>query len=285
MTLNEKIALITDSSSDLPQETIDKYAIHLLPLKVIYPDKEYDDRLEITPEEVYARFPEEIPTTSMPSRNAANKLLEDLRSQGYRKVLAIFISSGLSATYDMFETLRKEFSDMDIRVIDSKTLSMGLGLLVMEGAKLLEEKKMSFDEIVDNLNKAREQIRVFYAIPTLEYLRRGGRIGLVSATLGSLIDLKPVISVNLEGKYYSHTKVRGRKKSIHKIIELVEELTDGKKIKLAVMHGDAEEEALKLKEYFETKTNIKEMYFSQISPSLVVHTGPGLVGVCYKVIN
>ncbi|KUO50192.1 MAG: fatty acid-binding protein DegV [Desulfitibacter sp. BRH_c19] len=285
MTLNEKIALITDSSCDLPQETIEKYDIHLLPLKVIYPNKEYDDRLEITPEEVYARFPEEIPTTSQPSRATATKLLEDLRTKGYKKVLAILMSSGLSATYEMVETLRKEFSDMDIRVINSNTLSMGLGLLVKEGAKLLEEKKMNFDEIVNNLKTAHQKINVFYAIPTLEYLRKGGRIGLVSATLGSLIDLKPVISVNKEGKYYSHAKVRGRKKSIAKIVELVEELTDGKNINLAVVHGDAEEEGLKLKKYFEHKPNVKELSFSQISPALVVHTGPGLVGVCYQLID
>ncbi|WP_028307855.1 DegV family protein [Desulfitibacter alkalitolerans] len=285
MSLKEKIALITDTSCDLPQDTIDKYNIHLLPLKIIYPDKEYDDRLEISPEEIYSRFPEEIPTTSMPSRDTAAKLFEDLRAQGYQKVLAILLSSGLSATYEMVENLRKEFTDMDIRVINSKSLSMGLGFLVVEGAKLLEEKKMQFEEIVQSLKRASEKIKVFYAIPTLEYLRKGGRIGLVSATLGSLIDLKPVISINEEGKYYSHAKVRGRKKSVAKIIELVEELTNNKRINIAVMHGDAEEEGLKIKEHFEKKSNVEELFFSQISPALVVHTGPGLVGVCYQLID
>lgn len=285
MSLKEKIALITDTSCDLPQDIIDKYNIHLLPLKIIYPNKEYDDRLEISPEEIYARFPEEIPTTSMPSRDTAAQLFESLSAQGYQKILAILLSSGLSATYEMVENLRKEFSDIDIRVINSKSLSMGLGFLVVEGAKLLEEKKMQFEEIIQSLKKTRERINLFYAIPTLEYLRKGGRIGLVSATLGSLIDLKPVISINAEGKYYSHAKVRGRKKSIARIIELVEELSSGRQINVAVMHGDAEEEGLKIKEYFEKKPNVKEIFFSQISPALVVHTGPGLVGVCYQLIE
>ena len=285
MSLQEKIAIITDTSCDLPQDTIDKYNIHLLPLKIIYQDKEYDDRLEISAEEIYARFAEEVPTTSMPSRDTAAKLFESLRAQGYQKILAILLSSGLSATYEMVENLRKEFSDIDIRVINSKSLSMGLGFLVVEGGKLLEEKKMQFEEIIQSLKKTRERINLFYAIPTLEYLRKGGRIGLVSATLGSLIDLKPVISINAEGKYYSHAKVRGRKKSIARIIELVEELSNGRQINVAVMHGDAEEEGLKIKEYFEKKPNVKEIFFGQISPALVVHTGPGLVGICYQLID
>jgi len=285
MPLQDKIALITDTSCDLPQEIIDKYNIHLLPLKIIYKDKEYDDRLEISAEEVYARFPEEVPTTSMPSRDTASKLFEALQAQGYQRVLAILLSSGLSATYEMVENLKKEFSDMDIRVINSKSLSIGLGFLVFEAAKLIEEKKMQFEEIVQSLKKAREKIKLFYAIPTLEYLRRGGRIGLVSAALGSLIDLKPIISINEEGKYYSYAKVRGRKKSIGKIIEMVEEQTGSKQINVAVMHGDAKEEGLRIKEHFGKKPNVKDIFFGQISPALVVHTGPGLVGVCYQLID
>ena len=283
MSTQEKIALITDTSCDLPQEAIDQYNIHLLPLKIIYKDKEYDDRLEISPEEVYKRFSEEIPTTSAATMDSAAKLIENLREQGYQKVLAILLSSGLSATYDMVETLKKEFSDMDIKVFDSKSLSMGLGFLVLEGAKLIEEKKMQFEEIFESLKEIRKKTNLFYAVSTLEYLQKGGRIGLVAATIGSLIDLKPIVSVNDEGKYYSHTKVRGRKKSIAKIIELIEEVVGEKKVNLAIMHGDAEEEGLKIKEYFKNMPNVRDLLFAQISPALVVHTGPGLIGVCYQV--
>lgn len=285
MSSQDKIALITDTSCDLPQEIIDKYNIHLLPLKIIYKDREYDDRLEISPEEIYARFAEEVPTTSMASRGTATKLFESLRDQGYKKVLAILLSSGLSATYEMVENLSKEFSDMDIRVVNSKSLSIGLGFLVMEGAKLIEENKLQFEEIIENLEEASKKINLFYAVSTLEYLQKGGRIGLVAATIASFIDLKPIISINEEGKYYSHTKVRGRKKSIAKIIEIIEEISAGKNINIAVMHGDAEEEGLKIKEHFEKKANVKEIFFGQISPALVVHTGPGLVGICYQLVD
>jgi len=285
MSLQEKIALITDTACDLPQEVIDKYNIHLLPLKIIYKDREYDDRLEISPEEIYARFSEEIPTTSMASRGTAAQMFESLRDQGYTKILVVMVSNGLSATYDMVENLSKEYSDIDIRVINSKTLSMGLGFLVIEAAKLIEENKLSFDEIVAQLQEDRKKINLFYAVATLEYLQKGGRIGLVAASIGSLLDLKPVVSVNEDGKYYSHSKVRGRKKSISKIIELVEEVANGKDMKVAIMHGDAKEEGLKIKEHFEKMPNVKEIFFSQISPALVVHTGPGLIGVCYQIID
>jgi DegV family protein with EDD domain len=254
-------------------------------LKIIYPDKEYDDRLEISPEEVYARFPEQIPTTSMATRESAIKLFNTLSDKGYKRVIAIILSNGLSGTYSMLESLSKEYSDMDIRVINSNSLSLGLGWIVLEAANLLKEGKMEFEDVVERLKRLPEKIKVFYSIPTLEYLKRGGRIGLVAAVLGSIVDLKPIISINKEGKYYSHAKVRSRKKSLGKIVEIVEELTKDKNINLAVMHGDAEKEALDIKRYFENKPNIKQIFFGQISPTLVVHTGPGLVGLCYQLLD
>lgn len=272
------IAIVTDSSCDLPDEIIKEYDINILPLRIIYSDREYRDRLEISPQEVYDNFHNEIPTTSMPSMEDAMILFQQLKDRGYKKILSIHLSNGLSGTYSMVNLVSKSFPDLDFTIIDSNALSMGLGFLVSEAAKMLREK-LHIDEIKDRLGKLPEKIKLYYCVSTLEYLRKGGRIGLVSAAIGSILDLKPIISINEEGKYYSYTKVRGRNKSISKLIDIVKEGYENKKINLAIMHGAAQEEADRLKELFSSFTNIKEIFFGQISPALVVHTGPGLVGV------
>lgn len=282
--MSEKIALVTDTSCDLSQDIIDKLNIHLLPLKIIYPEKEYDDRFEITPEEIYERFPDEIPTTSMASRADATQLFDSLKEQGFTKAIGIFISSGLSGTYGVMTSFADDYKDMDIRIIDSRSLSLGLGFAVIKAAEMIAENK-DFEEIYQEMKDIHKKLGVFYCIPVLDYLRKGGRIGLVSAAIGTLVDLKPIIAVNEEGKYYSHAKVRGRKKSISRMIQVVEEKTAGKKIKLAVVHGNAEEEGQQLMEHFSNATNVEELVFSQTTPVLVVHTGPGLLGLCYQILD
>lgn len=274
----EKIALVTDSSSDLPKEVIEKYNIHTIPLKIIYSDREYNDGVDISPEEVYEKFEQEIPRTSMPSQTDIMKIFDRLKEEGYKKILSIHLSCNLSGTVDVVKMISKQYDDLEIEVIDSKSVSIGVGMLVHEAARLISQK-LSLAEIKDTLQKTKEKISVFYCIPVLDYLRMGGRIGLVAATLGTIMDLKPIISVNRDGKYYSHAKVRGRKKSLEKLAEIGMDLMKDKKVNVSVCHGAAKEEALKIKECFAKLPNVQEIFFGQISPAMVVHTGPGLVGL------
>lgn len=274
----EKIALVTDSSSDLEKEIIEKYNIQTIPLKIIYSDREYDDGVDISPEEVYERFDQEIPKTSMPSQTDIMKVFDRLREEGYKKILSIHLSCNLSGTVDVVKMISKQYEDLEIEVIDSKSVSIGVGMLVHEAARLISQS-IPMAEIKDALNKAKDKINVFYCIPVLDYLRKGGRIGLVAATLGTIMDLKPIISVNKDGRYYTCAKVRGRKKSLEKLVEIANDLMKDKKVNVSVYHGAAKEEALKIKEYLATLPNVQEIFFGQISPAMVVHTGPGLVGL------
>lgn len=274
----EKIALVTDSSSDLPKEIIEKYNIHTIPLKIIYNDREYDDGVDISPEEVYEKFDQEVPRTSMPSQMDIMKMFDRLKQEGYKKILSIHLSCNLSGTVDLVKMISKQYDDLEIEVIDSKSVSIGVGMLVHEAGRLISQK-LSMPEIKDALIKAKDKINVFYCIPVLDYLRKGGRIGLVAATLGTIMDLKPIISVNKDGRYYSHAKVRGRKKSLEKLVEIAMDVIKDQKVYISVYHGAAKEEALKIKEYLSTLPNVQEIFFGQISPAMVVHTGPGLVGL------
>lgn len=277
--MKEKIALLTDSACDLPRDIIERFNIRVLPLKVVYPEQTYYDRVDIQPQEVYDRMPAEIPTTSMPSPHEVAALLEDIRSEGFTHVLAMHLSSGLSGTYDIVRMVAKEFEGMIIKVYDTRTLSIGTGWMVLEAARDIAAG-LSFQKIWDHLHQIQPRVHVYYVLETLEYLRRGGRIGAVAAMLGQFLHLKPIISVNPQGTYFTYAKARGRNKSIEKLIEIVEKAVQENPIKLAVMHGGAREEFQRLVERLQKLPNIVEMISSDISPTLGVHTGPGLLGIC-----
>ncbi len=278
--MKEKIALLTDSACDLPNKMVKEYDIRVLPLKVIYPDKEYSDRVDIEPAQVYEQMPEKIPTTSMPALQEIKNVIDSIRQEGFTHLLAVHISSGLSGTYEAVELIARDIKDLKIKVVDSKTLSMGTGWMVLEAARNISNG-VSFNNILENINRIRSKMQVYYVIETLEYLRKGGRIGLVASMLGEFLHLKPIISVNKDGKYFTFCKAKGRLKSIDKIFQLVEEAVQDKQVKLAFVHGGAHKEFEALKTRFNKLPNIKELITSDISPALGVHTGPGLLGICF----
>lgn len=278
-----KLAIVTDSTCDLGREYLEQHNIYVLPLKIIYGEKQYYDGVDITPEEICSRFPDEIPTTSMPGPGEVEELFQKLKSKGYDHVICLHISSGLSGTFDVVKMVAKDFPGLNIEVIDSKALSLGLGFLVMKAVQL-KELGVKFTELVKQIEEARKRTKIFFVIKTLEYLKKGGRIGFIQASFGDLLDIKPIVSINEGGKYYTYAKSRGRKKSIAKLLDIFQELTAGKKITLAVMHSDAEEECDSLLERILKNSNaiITNHFKGQIGPGMIVHSGPGLLGLAYQ---
>ncbi|ADG82305.1 degV family protein [Thermincola potens JR] len=282
MTQKERIAIVTDSTCDLEREFIEKNDVHVLPLKINYPGKEYRDRIDIEPQEIYEKMPAEIPKTSMPGLGEIMELFTKLKEQGFNRILSMHISGGLSGTVNIVQMAARQISEMRIEVLDSRALSLGLGFLVNKAVRLREAGYL-FDEIVEKIKKSRDEIKVFFVVKTLEYLRKGGRIGLIEGTLGNLLNIKPIVSINEQGKYFTYSKVRGRKKSLEEMVEIAKEYIREKAVNLAVMYSgtEAEAEALEVREKL-LNTNcadIREIFWGQIGPSMGVHAGPGLVGV------
>ena len=277
--MREKVAIVTDSTCDLNNEIIQEYDIKVLPLKVIYPDREYLDRIEITPQEIYDKMPAEIPTTSLPSPAAVMELYKKLQDEGYTHIISIHISSGLSGTFNTVYSVAKEFKNMVIEVLDSKALSMGLGMPVLEAAKTLKNT-LSFEAALKQAKKVISNMEVYFVVATLDYLKKGGRIGYVAGTIGEIMQIKPIISINEEGKYYTYDKVRGRKKSLLRLFEIVKEKIDVKNSKVAVMNSAAHEEALEILEKIKPLPKVEKIYSGQLGPVMGVHAGPGLIGVC-----
>lgn len=279
--MNERIALITDSGCDIPQDLAEQLGIKVLPLKVIYPEKEYSDRVDIQPDEVYKNMPEKIPTTSMPSPQEIRNLFEKVRQEGFTHVLSVHLSSNLSGTYDAVKMVAKDFEGLVIKAVDTKTLSMASGWLVIEAARNIASG-ISMEKIVENLQKIRPKTNGFYVLETLEYLRRGGRIGAVAGMLGQFLHLKPIISIDEDGKYFTFCKAKGRRKSIEKLIQIVEEKVKTSQVRLAVLNGGSGSEFEALVQRLKDMPNIIDFVVSEISPALGVHTGPGLLAICIQ---
>lgn len=276
----EKIALITDTTADLTEEIIREYNVHILPFRIIYKDREYKDKIEITPQEVYDNFNVEVPTSSLPSIQDMEDLFTKLEEEGYTHAIAITLSTGLSGIYNGVKLVSENHPKITSHIMDSKAISLGEGALVHKCGQLIKEGK-TFDDTVKELYEFRKKIHVYFVVGTLEYLKRGGRIGKVSGTIGELLNLKPIISIDInDGKYITSDKVRGRKQSLNRMFEIVEDMVKDKKHIIYIMHGDALEEAAKLYERVKELENVTEAVLGgAISPVSGVHSGPGLVGV------
>ncbi|MFW5749355.1 MAG: DegV family protein [Halanaerobium sp.] len=284
--MKEKIAVVTDSTSDLTKADLEKFGIESIPLKVIYSDQQFHDRVDITPAEVYESFEHEIPTTSMPSPQEIMDVYNKLKDDGYTHIISIHISSGLSATYSNCMMVSDQIEGVEVEVIDSQMLSKGLGRLVLYANSLVEAGGLSFAEIIKKVEAKKEKIEVFFVVETLKYLKKGGRIGKVSGTIAEFLNIKPIIAIDDEGEYFTFDKVRGRSRSLKKMYSIIKDkLEEGKEYIIDVMNAAAEEEGRGLLEKFEKLAQVKETYFSEISPVMVVHTGPGLIGVVLTEID
>ncbi|EPH95669.1 EDD domain protein, DegV family [Enterococcus faecalis 13-SD-W-01] len=282
----EKIAILVDSGTDVPQELMEKHQMFMIPLKIIYKDRVYTDKVDITPEEIYEKLPQEIPSTSLPDGEAITEIFDEIKKQGYEKILAVTISSGLSGTYNVVRLLGEQYEGLETYVLDTKNIGIGAGFSAIQAAEWLEEG-MDWEALKANLEKHVPQNKVFFNVATLEYLQKGGRIGLVASILGTALKLNPIISCNDEGIYYTVAKARGRKKSLDKAMNLVKEfIGSAKSYNLAVAHGHAEEEAKEMEERMRKEfPGAEKIYFGQISPALVVHTGPGLLGLGIQILE
>lgn len=275
----QKIALITDSASDLDKETLEKHNIHVLPFRIIYKTKEFSDGIDITPEEVYEKIDEEMPTSSLPALIDMEELYEKFKKEGYTHVIGVTLSSGLSGIFNALRLISDNYPEIKSFIFDSKSISLGEGVLMKKCGEMLEEGK-TFEEITKQLPILRNKIKVFFVVGTLKYLRRGGRIGRITGTIGEMLNLKPIVTIAEDGKYITYDKLRGRKQSLRRLEEIIYSFE--KPGDVFLMHGSAKEEMRALGENLKKYKNVKSLYMGQnISPVAGVHTGPGLVGVVY----
>lgn len=275
------IAVITDSTAYIPDELLEKYDIHVIPLNVNWSGKSYHDNVDISPEEFYERLQNdpELPTTSQPSAGEFQAFFQKL-SENYAGVVAVLISSDLSGTIASALAAKDLVGDFPVEVVDSRLTTMALGFLALKAAEVAQQGG-SIQEVADAARSLAGKVRVLFVVDTLEYLHKGGRIGGAKKLLGSLLAMKPILEI-VDGKIESLASVRTKKKSIQTMVSLLQEDAAGKQnLHVSIFHGVAEEDAQAIKESVSGSLQPAMVVMSKLSPALGVHTGPGTVGIAY----
>lgn len=271
--------IITDCAADMSAEELEKLGIVQAPLFIQFPEGEVNSA-DITADAFYDRLEAmrpQIPTTAMPSTGLFAELYRKVAGAG-EKILSIHISSGLSGTINSArEGGEQAKPEADVTHWDTLTLSGGERFQVMAAA-LAAKAGWTMDAIKARLEKIRETTEVIYTLDTLEYLARGGRIGRVKAIAGALLNLKPIIRVDSDGKYSTVKTERTINKSMSSIAEHLREKYGQTPLWVTVLHGRFADKADHLAEEFKQKLNVAKLEVMRISPVLGVHTGPGIVG-------
>jgi DegV family protein with EDD domain len=275
-----KIKIVTDSTVDLSDEVIRKYEIEIVPLSVTINGKTYLDRFELNTIDFIKmmRASEELPKSSQPSNGAFLELYNRLGDEGF-DVLSIHLTGKMSGTLQSAESAAK-MSKANVTVVDSAFISKSLSFQVIEAAEMAKQGK-SIEEIVHRLDTVRSHSHLYVMVDTLENLVKGGRIGKGRAFLGSLLNIKPIAS--LEGaEYHPVTKVRSYSQVVKFLTKQFAEDMKGKTIRgVGIVHAEALELALKVKESITELTGYQDIDISYTNPVIITHTGEGAVALMY----
>jgi DegV family protein with EDD domain len=271
-----KIKVITDSTNDLPPEIIEQYGISVIPMYIHIGDQGFQDGIDITRQEFYNRLPsiDPFPTTAAPGIEQFTAVYTQLMESGADQILSIHISSSLSAVMDIARTAAEQFSGIPVTVYDSDQLSLGTGFQVQTAAQAAENG-LPMEEILAFLKDQSSRSYVFAALDTLEFLKRGGRMNSVMAGLGSLLQIKPILTMH-EGKPGAE-RVRTKERALQRLIEMTAEL--GELEQLALVHTNAGEEADVLwQQAKHLSPHLVTPLSVDVTPVLGAHLGPGAVG-------
>lgn len=279
-----KVAIVTDSTANLSEDSIASNGITSIPLQLIWGEDTYRDGLDITPLEFYTRLKSAkvMPSSSQPSPAAFHSVYTDLLDQGF-DILSIHISAKLSGTLDSAIQAKNMIGSDRIALVDSKSTSMAQGFLVLLAARAAKDGA-SFAECRQLVEKAVDRTGVYFVVSTLEFLRRGGRIGGAAAFLGTALNLKPILMLH-GGRVEPKEKVRTMSKALDRVADiLVEKVGDQKPLHLSVLHANAPIEAEQLLKKAQDRLPndiIQESVVTPVSPVIGTHTGPGTVGFAY----
>ena len=279
--MKPQIALVTDSTCDLPAETLDRFNIHMIPVQLAFGDSHYLDKFTITPDIFYRKLESSSlrPTTSQPSVSAFESLFTFLADH-YDSIIAIHLSAALSGTWNAARMAAERITSVPITVIDSRTLTASLGLIVLEVAEAIE-RGLSYAEVVDLINNTISRSRVLVGVKTLKYMVRGGRVSPVLGVVGSLLNLKPIVTLDEDGKGTTFGKAHSQRGTLRSIEGEIGELVRGNGIKrYAVVHASDPARAADWAGDLTGITGMAPDYIIDISPVIGLNAGVGSLGVC-----
>lgn len=279
------IRIVTDSTADLPQEIVEQYQITVIPLTVMIEDKPYLDRIDITNDEFYVKLRglEVLPTTSQPSPAVFAAAYEKLAAEGAQEIISIHISSDLSGTVQGAALAAKMVEDkVHVTVIDSRSATMGLGLIVYSAAQSVAAGK-SIDEVLGLVRESVQKLDLLFLLDSLDNLQRGGRIGKASYLVGSLLNIKPILQLK-DGCIHAYEKVRGNKenKALERLIDdFCQQVDTTKPVYCAFGYCDNKELAEYMVSRMQERLPQLEGVYMQIGCVVATHIGMGAVGIAF----
>lgn len=283
-----KVRIVTDSTADIPLDVRERLGISMVPLKVLFGEETYLDAVTIQTDEFYEKLIASpvLPRTSQPSPNEFVEMYERLLAEDPEgPVISIHLSSALSGTYQSAVIAQSMMEEAgDVTIIDSKSASYGIGMRVIRAAEMAQSGR-SKEEILAELARLESEMQIYFLVDTLEYLHKGGRIGKASALIGSILNIKPILSLDPSGTVYPVDKVRGTKKTMARILELLQQRFDSQTpVELTVAWSSDKAPAMELYDYLKGHFNIRKLEFTTIGAVIGTYTGPGLSAVfMYKV--
>jgi DegV family protein with EDD domain len=277
-----KIALVTDSTSYIPKDLIEKYKISVAPQILIWGKESFEDGVDILPSEFYSKLQKAtvMPSSSQVTVTKFQEIFQRLLEQDYQ-VLAILLAEKLSGTINSAVQAKAMLpAGAPVEICDSNTTAMALGFHVLTVARAIEQGA-TLPECIKLAEEVKKHTGIFFAVDTLEFLHRGGRIGTGSRFLGTALNIKPILEVR-DGAVEAVERVRTRRKSLSRIIELVEEHVAGRTpVRLATLHANSPDDARIVLDEANQKLGAIESIFSEVSPVIGTHAGPGTVGLAF----
>jgi len=274
----KRVVVVTDSTAGLPADLVAQAGLRVIPLWVHFGEEQLRDGVDITTEQFYPKLAaaKRLPTTSQPSAGEFLEFYRGLAGEA-EEIVSIHISSELSGTVASALAARQMFPDVPVHVVDSRSTSLGLGLIALAAARAAAAGQ-SAEQVAALAERIVPKMNIIFAVDTLEYLHKGGRIGGASAFLGSLIQIKPILHLE-KGRIEALEKVRSRPKAHDRLLEIIVERAGGQgALHGAIVHAQAPDDAEALRARLVAAMHFEELHVTGLSPAIGTHTGPGTIG-------
>jgi len=274
------VRIVTDSTCDLPKEIVEEYDIQVVPLTVKLGNKSFRDYYDLSPLQFYEmlKTTNDFPTTSQPS---VDEFLQTYKKFGDQDdIISIHISLDMSKTAQSASVALQQLPDYKIHIIDSRTVCLGLGLIVLEAAKAVKDGADA-KEVIKLIDELKSKVKIYFSVETLEYLQKGGRIGKAQGFLGTMLKIKPLLAV-VDGFVTPVERIRGAGKLINRMVEIIkDDAGQDKKIKASFVRGESEAQLSELISQLNNAVEVEELFRSYVGTVITSHAGPTAFAVGY----
>jgi DegV family protein with EDD domain len=276
----QKVAIVTDGACSLTPAQGEQLGVHVAPVYVNFDNKTYQAGVDLEASEFYRLMHanKKLPTTAQPTAADFINLYTRLADE-VDEIVTVVISHHMSATLQSAEMAKEQFTKVPVHIIDSESVSLGLGMMAIAAARLAAQGQDA-QAVIQRVERIKQKINVIFTVDTLEYLHKGGRIGGATAFLGSALSIKPILYIK-DGRIEPLEKQRTRKRSVARLLKMLEEKVGSDEVHVAILHGNIPDEAHELEQQIRGRFNCVELVTSEMGPVIGVHAGPGTLGLVF----